>query len=307
MQTSKAKQMVLSLLTIFLWASCYVAIRMGSKHYSPFALTSLRFFASAATVLVMLPFRKLQRPALRDLPLFLLSALSAYSLYCCIMALGARTVTASVSSFVMAFAPVMTPMFALLLLQEHMSRRKWISLVISGCGVVVLLFTDSSFSIELGIVWVLLGAILFALYNIVQRILLRRYDSFVVTAYSTLLGAFTLLPFAPTAFSQMKTAPMSATLILCYLGAVSVIAYLFWAMALKLAQHTSEVTNFMFLTPIITTVLGFFTIGEMPPPSAILGGVLLLLGLLLTNLEPKKENRQNQDQITSDSKEELPF
>ncbi len=287
---AKVTQNLFALITILFWAACYVGVRFASQSYTPFALTFWRFAAAALSVLCMLPFQKVKRPALRDLPLFLLSALCAYSLYCCLTALGARTVTASVSSFVMALSPVLTPVFALLFLKEHMRWNKWLSVGIGGLGVVILLFTDSSFSVEAGVLWVFAGANLFALYNIVQRILLRRYTSMEVTIYSTVLAAVTLLPFLPLSLPEIKSAPFGATLVVFLLGAASAVSYLFWSKALNLAQKTAEVTNYMFLTPIFTTIMGFIMMGEVPPVTVIFGGGLMLLGLLLTNWEPKSQS-----------------
>ena len=287
MPKQKMKQLVLSLSTILIWASGYLAVRMATPHFSPLALSALRFLAAGLTVLVMMPFHKMSRPNLRDLPLFLLSALCAYSLYSLIMAMGARTVTASASSFIMALSPVIVPVFARLLLKEHLHKTQWLSVGISAVGVFIMLFTDKSFSVEVGVLWVLLGAVLFALYNIVQRLLLKRYQTFEITAYSTILGTVTLLPFLPSAWRELTVAPAWSAAVLFYLGSVSTVAYLLWAMALKMASHTSEVTNFMFATPVLTTVLGFVAIGELPPLSAYFGGGLMLAGLVLTTRAPK--------------------
>lgn len=292
MQTQRAKRIFFALLTIFLWASAYIAVRYGASFFSAYAMTFLRFFASAVTVLVMMPCYKAKRPALRDLPLFFLAALAAYSLYAFLMTIGAKTVTASVSSFIMAFSPALTPVFALLFLKEHMNRLRWIAVGIGFLGVLIMLFSDASFSIEGGVLWVLLSAALFSMYNIIQRKLLKKYTGFEVTAYATILGTLTLLPFLPTAVQEVRVAPISASLVVVLLGIISAVAYIFWAMALKLANHTAEVTNFMFLTPVLTTILGFILIQELPPISTILGGGLMLLALVLTNLEPKKGREQ---------------
>ena len=284
----KVIQLTLSFITILIWASAYVGVRMATPHFTPTALSMLRFLAASLTVLVMMPFHKMSRPALRDLPLFLLSALCAYSLYSIIMALGARTVTASVSSFIMALSPVVVPMFARLILKERLHRIQLLSVAVSATGVSIMLFTDKSFSIEVGVLWVLLGAVLFALYNIIQRLLLKRYETFELIAYSTLLGTVTLLPFLPSGWQALTAAPLWSAWVLLYLGVASTISYLLWGMALKLAAHTSEVTNFMFGTPILTTILGFAAIGELPPISAYIGGGLMLTGLVLSTLTPKR-------------------
>lgn len=305
LQTQKAKRIFFALLTIFLWASSYIAVRYAASVFSPYAMTFLRFFFSALTVLVMMPFYKVKKPALRDLPLFFFAALAAYSLYAFLMALGAKTVTASVASFITAFSPVLTPVFALLFLKEHMSRLRWISVGIGFLGVLVMLFSDASFSIQSGVLWVLLSATLFSLYNIIQRKLLMRYTGFEVTAYATLLGALTLLPFLPTAVQEGRVAPIGASLVLLLLGVISAVAYIFWAMALKMANHTAEVTNFMFLTPVLTTILGFVLIGELPPVSTFFGGGLMLFALVLTNLEPRKGRAEGQVQELVEEKQTL--
>ena len=284
------KQLSLSLATILIWASAYVGVRMVTPYFSAPALSVLRFLAASLTVLVMMPFHQMRRPKLRDLPLFLLSALCAYSLYSLIMALGAQTVTASVSSFIMALSPVIVPVFARLILKERLMRIQGLSVAVSALGVSIMLFTDASFSIEPGVLWVLLAAVLFALYNIIQRLLLKRYQTFEITAYSTLLGMLTLLPFLPSALQELRAAPPWSASVLFYLGLSATVSYLLWAMALKLADHTSEVTNFMFATPVLTTILAFAAIGELPPLTAYLGGTLMLAGLVMTNLAPKQEN-----------------
>ena len=61
------------------------------------------------------------------------------------------------------------------------------------------------------------------------------------------------------------------------------LAYLLWAYALNNAEKTSEATNYMFLTPIITSLLGITLIGEAPHYSVYLGGMLVLTGVILIN------------------------
>lgn len=59
----------------------------------------------------------------------------------------------------------------------------------------------------------------------------------------------------------------------------SALAYLLWARALSLAANTSEVTKFMFLTPLLSLVLGYAVISELPGPETWIGGAVILCGL----------------------------
>lgn len=58
----------------------------------------------------------------------------------------------------------------------------------------------------------------------------------------------------------------------------------------------------MFVTPFLTTILGFIMINEKPDKSTLLGGVIILSGLFIFNkqnlLEPfKNKNKSKTDDI----------
>ena len=61
----------------------------------------------------------------------------------------------------------------------------------------------------------------------------------------------------------------------------SAVAYVCWAKALSIASQTSEVSNFMFLTPFIASGLGYVILGERLSLQNGIGGICILLGLLL--------------------------
>jgi drug/metabolite transporter (DMT)-like permease len=43
----------------------------------------------------------------------------------------------------------------------------------------------------------------------------------------------------------------------------------------------------MYLTPVVTMVLGWFWIHELPPAASLAGGLIALGGVVLTNLKAK--------------------
>ncbi len=81
-------------------------------------------------------------------------------------------------------------------------------------------------------------------------------------------------------------APAKQIFVIIYLGVFpSAIAYFLWGTALALAEKTSDVTNFMFVTPLLAVVMGFFIIGEVPSMGTFLGGAIIIAGLILFNLK----------------------
>ncbi|MFA5468405.1 MAG: hypothetical protein WC224_05030, partial [Sphaerochaetaceae bacterium] len=61
------------------------------------------------------------------------------------------------------------------------------------------------------------------------------------------------------------------------------IGFILWAEALATAKQMSDVTNFMFLTPLLSALLEFLIIGDVPDSGTIVGGATILLGLALFN------------------------
>ena len=49
----------------------------------------------------------------------------------------------------------------------------------------------------------------------------------------------------------------------------------------------------MFVTPFLTTILGFVMMGEVPDKATILGGIIILFGLFLFNKENFLEPLRN--------------
>ena len=67
-----------------------------------------------------------------------------------------------------------------------------------------------------------------------------------------------------------------------YLGAMpSATAYLLWSRAFSLAEKTSDVTNYQFLTPLLSTAMGFAMLGEIPSLATIVGGLVIIASLVI--------------------------
>jgi drug/metabolite transporter (DMT)-like permease len=69
----------------------------------------------------------------------------------------------------------------------------------------------------------------------------------------------------------------------------SAVAYVTWSAAFQRAPRTSDVSNYMFITPFLSGLAGFIINGEAPDISTLLGGAVILSGVALFNYRPKRK------------------
>lgn len=99
-----------------------------------------------------------------------------------------------------------------------------------------------------------------------------------------------LVPFLPEAAMQIADAPAMQIWLVVFLGICpSAVAYLFWARALSLAPSTSNVSNYMFLTPFLALLLEYAVTGELPGAATFAGGGIIMASLAVFVLAGRKK------------------
>jgi len=126
-----------------------------------------------------------------------------------------------------------------------------------------------------------LGAPLaFALYNVILKPLLGRYDLLALTAASSLIGIVGLVPFArsSTVDEVVDATPTEAVLLL-YLGVLAtLLGYIFWNLGLKGLGPTRAVAYTYAISPVAVT-FGAVFLDEPVTIWLALGGILVVGGI----------------------------
>ena len=271
-----------ALITIFVWATGFSFTKLALAHFSPNAVGLLRYLIASAALLPFVLLQKMKLPSPRDIPLFFAAGAMGFSLYMVTFNQGMRTLTSATSSILIATAPILTALLAIFCFKEKIYALGFCAVAIEFGGILILTLWNGAFSINEGVLWTLAAALLISGYNLMQRVLTRRYTALQSTAYSIFAGTLLLLVFLPETLVQLPTAPAVPLGAVIFMGLFpSALGYVFWAKALSIARMTSTVTNYMFLTPFLSTLLGYLVVIETPDFSTLLGGALILLGLIL--------------------------
>jgi drug/metabolite transporter (DMT)-like permease len=270
---------------IVLWASAFVGIRAGLTAYSPGGLATLRFLtASIAMFFIYQKFAKRDLiPFFDKLQLLLVGAFGV-GWYNIALNYGEVSISSGVSSFVISQSPIITSIFAVLFLRESFSVLGYFGMMISLFGVsLISLGETKGVHFGIGILYVFAATVIGAFYSILQKPFLKKYHAIDVTAYIIWGGALMLFMFIPDLLRDIKTASLSATYSVIYLGIFpAAIAYVAWSYALA-EIAASRAVSFLYFMPIIATFIGWIWLNEVPVLLSFIGGVVALLGVWVVN------------------------
>jgi drug/metabolite transporter (DMT)-like permease len=197
---------------------------------------------------------------------------------------GTRSTTSGIAALVVALAPGLTMLLAFVLGLERVSARRIVGLGVafSGVAIVVALGSgnDLSFESAKGPLVVLGAPLAFALYNVLLKPLLSRYDLLALTAATSLVGIVGLAPFVRSStVDTIVDATLSEALLLLYLGVLAtLLGYIFWNVGLKGLGPTLAVT-YAYGIPPLAVAFGAIFLDEPVTLWLALGGALVVGGI----------------------------
>jgi drug/metabolite transporter (DMT)-like permease len=273
-----------AMITILFWSLAYVLTRLSLQYFSTFSLGFLRYLIASLALIVIAVLTKMKLPRRKDIPIFIVSGCVGFFFYMIAFNQGQATVTAATASVVIATVPLITSLFARVLYHEKLTTYQWVAIPVEFAGVVVLTLMESTFTVNTGLMWLFLAALALAVYNLLQRKLTKTYTALQASTYGIFCGTGLLAVFAPTSIREVSHAPAIQYLYLAFLGVCcGAIAYVTWSKAFSKAKQTSQVSNYMFITPFLTSILGFLLAGEWPGRATLVGGSIILLGVIIFN------------------------
>ncbi|MGE5413846.1 MAG: DMT family transporter [Syntrophomonadaceae bacterium] len=222
-----------------------------------------------------------------DRPRLFLYGLLGVSFNQLLFILGLFYTTAINTTFLTATIPVLTLVAAVALRHERLTARGAAGVVLAGAGALALLgaqrFEWSSASFR-GDLLLLGNSTSYSLYLVLSRPVLAHYRVVTFTAAVFRYGAVLIALLAVPSFLGFHAAAVSPLSWGCLAGVVifcTVVPYLLnsWALA---RTHASHVAFYVFLQPLVATILAIAILGEALTPKTAAAGLLILAGLAVT-------------------------
>ena len=277
------------LATIVLWGSAYVAIRVALEGFGVAGLTAGRVIVAALVLAVVSPLIGVRRPVRADLPRLAICGVVGVTGYQLLLNAGQRTVPAGTASLLINTAPLFTVLLAWLLLRDRLTMRGRIGIGLGFAGATIMALGEGEgLRLSGDALLIVIAALCFALFIVLQKPLLRRYSGFELTCYAMWAGTIVALPLIPAMVGDLSSAGSRPILAVLFLGiATSAIGFATWAYALS-RLDVSTTANALYLLPVVAVTAGWLILDEQPHVTALVGGAIALTGVGISRSRPRR-------------------
>jgi drug/metabolite transporter (DMT)-like permease len=293
--------LVLVALFCLIWSSAFAVSKLALADAPPLLLLTVRFLIAGVVVFAVTVWRGADwrlRP--RDLLSLVVIGIANNAVYLGLNYVGMRGVSSGATALIASANPVLTSLFAALVLGEVLSWRKAIGLALGVGGVAYVVDSRIASGAEslVGILFVTGGLVSLVAGTILFKRLAPKSGLLVGNAVQNLASSAALAPFALASESIGEIVPtwrlLGALLYLALLG--SVCAYLIWLHLITVAGAAAA-SSFHFMMPPLGLAFGWLVLGEHATPTDFIGIVPVALGIYLVTQQAKPRGRHGAAQV----------
>ena len=198
--------------------------------------------------------------------------------------LGIHYSTAINSAILINTNVIFIALLSALVFGEMFSIKKSVGVTLGFAGAILVVASTSFFSLSLsleGDILVILSAFCWAIYTIVGKTFLKKYDPLTITAHVFLVGTFLFIPLIIQDVHDMFLSVTGWGVILYLAIPCSVFAYVAWYDALSRMEAT-KIAIFLNLIPVFAMVLSFLILQEEITYGMVAGALCIMYGIYLT-------------------------
>ena len=284
---------ILALITIIVWGSTFITTKMLLSEFTPVQIMLCRFAIAYAVLWIIRPKAEITKP--KDELLFLAMGIFGCTLYFITENTALKYTLASNVSIIVASAPIITAILAHFFIKgERFGKNTALGFMIAFAGVILVVF-NGHFVLRLNPVGDALSlgaAVSWAIYSVILRTCVDKFNSVMLTRKLMFYGFITALPIA---LIQGYRMPLEAfrkpDMLFCimFLGIIgSGICYVLWNKAIS---HLGVVTtnNYIYINPFVTLVAGGIFLKEPVTVMGVVGAMLIVSGVVISSKNKLKK------------------
>lgn len=282
--TQKKADLLIALVSV-IWGSSYLLMKLGLADLGVFNLIALRF-GLAFLITMPLFWQRLRCVSRQTLGYAAFLGLILFGTFTALM-FGLQTTPTSSAGFLTSTAVVFVLLIQIVL-TRHLPRPLTLLgtiLTLIGIGFLTI---KGSFSLAGGSLLCLLGAFFYGCHIVITNYLTRKTDGIAMAVYQ--LGFAGIYGLVFSFLFEIPALPQTITSWLAVLGLAIICSALGIVLQTYAQRYTTpERTGLLFcLEPVAAAFLGFVFLQETLPLSGYLGALLVLSGVALSGLPPRR-------------------
>ena len=272
---------LLIMTAVFLFSSMDTLAKLMLKTYPLPPLIWARYTVHLAFMVVLLAPRlglrliRTKRPGAQVLRGLLLVASTA------LFYLALKHMPLAEAAAITFVAPVLVTALSGPMLCERVTMRQWVAVILGFVGVLIIIRPGGGV-LSFAVVFPLTTALLFALYQIMTRMLAGRENPFTTLFFTALVGAVAttlVLPFT------WETPTLAQAGLMVAIGLLGGFGHFLLIRAVEAASPTA-LAPFVYTQLVWSTLLAFIAFHEFPDSGSLLGMLVIVgAGLLAVNWE----------------------
>jgi drug/metabolite transporter (DMT)-like permease len=286
----KKTYLLLIVATVF-WGANFIFAKIALQTLSPSIIATGRFLIASLLLLSIFVFKKDNfrwQDVKSKLPVLIISGIVGVFLYNLMMFVGLKSTSATNGALIMGLNPMFTLILSSFMLSARINKFQLLGIVLSFLGVLFVISNGSlntflKLNFVIGDLLLIVGSIVFGLFNVINRKYLAGFNTLNLTAITTFTA--TLLFLGYTVFTiNMKSLILvpEALLSLAFMGIFgSVLAYYFWNYGVQKigADNTAVFIN---LVPFFASLIAIFQ-GQSITVVQLIGGLFIISGVFISN------------------------
>ena len=266
-----------------IWGLSFLCIKMAVLSIPPMTMAVYRFVIACAVLpLIARMSGERLRVAAADLPVLALGGLTGVTLYFFGENHGVALLSASESSLVISFIPVLAVLAERVCQGVRLGLRVYLGAALSTAGVILVAARSAgSTSSHLGYLFMMVACAAWVVYGQVTRRVAGRYGLITVSFWQCLFGLAGCVPFALAERARWQMPGTGAVLDVLFLGLFcSAAGYWLYIATLK-AMGSGRASVYLNLIPVVAVAAAFVLLGERLGPLQLLGGGVVVAGVFL--------------------------
>jgi len=273
----------------------FIFVKIGLRYSGAMDLLAHRFTAAAIPIVLLCIFGviKLPRVNFKKAKSLLLLALFYPLLFFALQTFGLQHSSASEAGIIFATTPIITLIAASFFLKEKTSLLQKAGILLSIIGILFIIYftggVSGSTTIK-GVILLLLSVFSLVVYYVLGKVTTAKFSAIEITVWMTMLAFIIFNGLSIVTHIQNHTLSQFFNPLLhkefiwavLYLGVLSSMVTAFLTNFALANVPASQIAVFNNLSPLVSIAGGILILGETLFTHHIIGGVLVLVGVVMT-------------------------